>query len=88
MAEDKRRYLILSSDGSRANLFLTDREGLEAHLEQASRFVEEGGYDVEFISELPVEGSVMPGAWRENEELILEVKVVVPQPVTVKWQIP
>lgn len=86
----KQYYLILSPDGSRATMFLTDRAGLEEHLAEATRDVAQGGFEPGFLDAIPTTpyGSVDPGQWQEHQELILEVRVVVPQPVTVKWQIP
>lgn len=85
-----KQYLILSPDGPRAHIILTDRAGLEEYLQEVTQGVEE--HDVTppaFLDVIPSEdGSVEPGHWPESTELILEVRVVVPQPVTVKWQIP
>lgn len=85
-----KQYLVLTPDGSRSSMFLTDRAGLEEYLEEQSAFVAQGGFEPGFLDEIPTThlGGVRPGEWQEHQQLILEVKVVVPQPVTVKWQIP
>jgi hypothetical protein len=89
----EKQYLILSPDGSRSSIFLTNREGLERHLAEKAKFVEEdGGWQTVWLDQVRTAmggyGTVHPGGWDEVEELILEVTVVVPQAVTVKWQIP
>lgn len=84
-----KQYLILSPDGSRSLIALVDREGLEKHLAEAVD--PEAAWQPRWLEAIRTERNgrtVYPGGWDEVEELILEVKVVVPQPVTVKWQIP
>lgn len=86
-----KQYLILSPDGPRAHIILLDRAGLDEYLQETSRNIDEHGIrPPTFLTSIPDEGhhSVEPGHWPEGTELILEVRVVVPQPVTVEWQIP
>lgn len=85
----EKQYLILSPDGTRASMFLTDRAGLEKHLEE--RAAAEAAWQPRWLEEIPTQRgyrTVDPGTWGELDELILEVKVVMPQPVTTKWALP
>jgi hypothetical protein len=82
----EKQYLILSGDGPRTHIILSDRAGLEDYIQEHA---DRHGWTPTFLGSIPDEdGSVEPGHWPEGAELILEVRVVVPQAVTVKWQIP
>lgn len=88
MAEEA-RYLVLSADGADAVLFVANRARLESYLSDATAFTQEGGAEPVFMGAIPESGGfVHPGEWREEHALILEVKVVVPKPVTTKWALP
>lgn len=76
-------YLIFDYDWSTVAV-CHSTEALSTWLEDL-----EADSTVTFLSEIPTSGGSMKSRlFAETDYLILQVEVVVPQPVTVKWKVP
>lgn len=82
-------YLVIQADGSDTIIHHLDAEGLARWLKEAADYANDGGRDPIWLEAWPDNkwSTVEPGSWPEGAQLILRVEIVVPRPVTQKWEV-
>lgn len=84
-------YLVISHDMGRPILQVMNDDGLRRLLRELSEAseVSRGTWEPKFLNEVPARSGYLDiHDWDEAGMLVLKVQVVVPRPVTTKWELP